>query len=97
MVNHDVIRSMSRPGTPYDNAVMDRWWNDFQPRWIDKHLKNFKKLFRRVSIILTTHIDQKKIMTSLRTNIGMRSLFLALQHKLNFYYFMCQFDRDHCR
>lgn len=24
MVNHDVQRSMSRPGTPYDNAVMER-------------------------------------------------------------------------
>jgi len=37
MVNHDVLRSMSRPGTPYDNAVMERWWNDFKLRWMDKH------------------------------------------------------------
>ncbi|MBJ7633167.1 YitT family protein, partial [Weissella confusa] len=35
-------------------------------------------------------------MTSHRTNIGMRPLFLALQHKFNFYYFICQLDRDRC-
>lgn len=49
MVNHDVQRSMSRPGTPYDNAVMERWWNDFKLRWMDKHptpttLKELRKL-----------------------------------------------------
>ena len=32
-----------------------------------------------------------------RTNAGMRPLFLALQHKFNFYYFMCQLDGTHCR
>lgn len=32
-----VTRSMSRPGTPYDNAPMERWWNDFKLRWMDRH------------------------------------------------------------
>lgn len=33
----DVTRSMSRPGTPYDNAPMERWWNEFKLRWMDRH------------------------------------------------------------
>lgn len=49
MVDHEVLRSMSRPGTPYDNSVMERWWNDFKLRWMDKHpmpttLKELHKL-----------------------------------------------------
>ncbi|MCL5459602.1 IS3 family transposase, partial [Loigolactobacillus coryniformis] len=34
---YDVIRSMSRPGTPYDNAPMERWWNEFKLRWMERH------------------------------------------------------------
>ena len=34
---HHVPRSMSRPGTPYDNAPMERWWNEFKLRWMDRH------------------------------------------------------------
>lgn len=33
----NVKRSMSRPGTPYDNAPMERWWNEFKLRWMDRH------------------------------------------------------------
>ncbi|GEP20401.1 IS3 family transposase [Pediococcus argentinicus] len=34
---YGVIRSMSRPGTPYDNAPIERWWNEFKLRWMDRH------------------------------------------------------------
>nr|WP_211089124.1 IS3 family transposase [Levilactobacillus tujiorum] len=34
---HKVIRSMSRPGTPYDNAPMERWWNEFKGHWMARH------------------------------------------------------------
>lgn len=37
LVRHDVTRSMSRPGTPYDNAPIERWWNEFKLRWMDRH------------------------------------------------------------
>jgi len=37
LAQHQVTRSMSRPGTPYDNAPMERWWNDFKLRWINRH------------------------------------------------------------
>ncbi|WHQ55861.1 integrase core domain-containing protein (plasmid) [Lactiplantibacillus plantarum] len=37
LAQHEVTRSMSRPGTPYDNAPMERWWNEFKLRWIDRH------------------------------------------------------------
>lgn len=35
MDQHQVTRSMSRPGTPYDNAPMERWWNEFKLNWLD--------------------------------------------------------------
>lgn len=34
---HQVIRSMSRPGTPFDNSPMEHWWGEFKSRWIDLH------------------------------------------------------------
>jgi len=37
MTEHQVVRSMSRPGTPYDNAPMERWWNEFKLNWLDSH------------------------------------------------------------
>ena len=37
LAGHDVVRSMSRPGTPYDNAPMERWWNEFKAHWMDRH------------------------------------------------------------
>lgn len=33
----DVVRSMSRPGTPWDNAPIERWWNEFKLRWMESH------------------------------------------------------------
>ncbi|WP_395267230.1 integrase core domain-containing protein [Lactiplantibacillus plantarum] len=39
MAQHEVTRSMSRPGTPYDNAPMERWWNEFKVRWIARHAR----------------------------------------------------------
>lgn len=33
---HHARRSMSRPGTPYDNAVVEKFWNDFKVEWWDK-------------------------------------------------------------
>lgn len=35
MTEHEVIRSIPRPGTPYDNAPMERWWNEFKLNWLD--------------------------------------------------------------
>lgn len=37
MDQFQVRRSMSRPGTSYDNAPMERWWNEFKLRWMDRH------------------------------------------------------------
>ena len=34
--HHNARRSMSRPGTPYDNAIMEKFWNDFKVEWWDK-------------------------------------------------------------
>lgn len=36
MRNHECERSMSRPGTPWDNIMMERYWNDFKVEWYDK-------------------------------------------------------------
>jgi len=49
LARHGVIRSMSRPGTPYDNAPIERWWNEFKTHWMDRHpmpstYKEFKEL-----------------------------------------------------
>jgi transposase InsO family protein len=47
---HHVPRSMSRPGTPYDNAPMERWWNEFKLRWMDRHplAKTYQELVELV-------------------------------------------------
>lgn len=47
---HDVIRSMSRPGTPYDNSPMERWWSEFKLRWMNRHPtpKTYKELVKLV-------------------------------------------------
>jgi len=37
MSEHQVLRSMSRPGTPYDNAPIERWWNEFKLNWMESH------------------------------------------------------------
>lgn len=37
MDQHNVVRSMSRPGTPYDNSPMERWWSEFKLRWMNRH------------------------------------------------------------
>lgn len=37
MNQHNVIRSMSRPGTPYDNSPIERWWSEFKLRWMNRH------------------------------------------------------------
>lgn len=37
MSQHKVTRSMSRPGTPYDNSPMERWWNEFKVNWLASH------------------------------------------------------------
>lgn len=47
---HKVTRSMSRPGTPYDNAPMERWWSEFKLRWMNRHPvpKTYEELVRLV-------------------------------------------------
>lgn len=47
---YNVTRSMSRPGTPYDNAPMERWWNEFKLRWMDRHpmAKTYEELVKLV-------------------------------------------------
>lgn len=37
LARHQVTRSMSRPGTPYDNSPMEHWWGDFKERWMNLH------------------------------------------------------------
>lgn len=46
----DITRSMSRPGTPYDNAPMERWWNEFKLRWMEGHplAKTYEELVKLV-------------------------------------------------
>ncbi|WP_236721878.1 DDE-type integrase/transposase/recombinase [Lactiplantibacillus plantarum] len=46
----EITRSMSRPGTPYDNAPMERWWNEFKLRWMASHpvAKTYEELVRLV-------------------------------------------------
>lgn len=46
----NIKRSMSRPGTPYDNAPMERWWNEFKLRWIERHEtpKTYQELIKLV-------------------------------------------------
>lgn len=41
---------MSRPGTPYDNAPMERWWNEFKLRWMARHprAKTYQELITLV-------------------------------------------------
>lgn len=34
LYQHNAKRSMSRPGTPYDNAMIERYWNEFKVSWI---------------------------------------------------------------
>ncbi|GKS81291.1 hypothetical protein LPAF129_09770 [Ligilactobacillus pabuli] len=29
------IQHGSRPGTPYDNAPMEYWWNEFKSHWME--------------------------------------------------------------
>lgn len=38
MAAHNAQRSMSRPGTPYDNAMVEKLWNDFKLEWWDKQV-----------------------------------------------------------
>lgn len=47
---HRVTRSMSRPGKPYDNAPMERWWNEFKLWWLDR-LPMAKTYFELVRLI----------------------------------------------
>lgn len=37
LAEHGATRSMSRPGTPYDNSPIERWWNEFKAHWMDRH------------------------------------------------------------
>ncbi|MCM0597252.1 DDE-type integrase/transposase/recombinase [Periweissella fabaria] len=37
MFQKNTIRSMSRPGIPYDNSLMERYWNEFKVRWLRTH------------------------------------------------------------
>lgn len=50
MNQHNVIRSMSRPGTPYDNSPMERWWSEFKLRWMNRHPrpKTYEELVKLV-------------------------------------------------
>ena len=33
------VKRFKAVGMPYDNAPMERWWNEFKLRWIDRHAK----------------------------------------------------------
>lgn len=37
MFQKNTKRSMSRPGTPYDNSLMERYWNEFKVSWLRTH------------------------------------------------------------
>ena len=50
MLDHKATRSMSRPGKPYDNAIVERWWNEFKLNWIEYNVKptTYKELVQFV-------------------------------------------------
>jgi Transposase and inactivated derivatives len=33
LTENECVQSMSRPGTPYDNSIMESWWNVFKTDW----------------------------------------------------------------
>lgn len=37
LMEKQIVRSMSRPGTPFDNSPMEHWWSEFKLRWINIH------------------------------------------------------------
>ena len=62
LARHEITRSMSRPGTPYDNAPMERWWNEFKTHWMDRHpmpttYQEFKALVNE-GIHYFNHLDR---------------------------------------
>lgn len=64
MNQHNVVRSMSRPGTPYDNSPMERWWSEFKLRWMDRHPmpKSYEELITLVEsgIYYFNHINRSR-------------------------------------
>lgn len=62
LAGHKVTRSMSRPGTPYDNSPMERWWNEFKTHWMDRHPmpKNYQEFKTLVNegIYYFNHLDR---------------------------------------
>jgi len=62
LAGHEITRSMSRPGTPYDNSPMERWWNEFKTHWMDRHpmpttYQEFKALVNE-GIHYFNHLDR---------------------------------------
>jgi len=62
IAGHEATRSMSRPGTPYDNSPMERWWNEFKTHWMDRHpmpttYQEFKELVNE-GIHYFNHLDR---------------------------------------
>ena len=37
LASQNCIHSMSHPGHPWENSPMERWWNEFKLRWMDRH------------------------------------------------------------
>jgi len=48
---HDSKQSMSNPGTPHDNAVMESWWSLFKTDWFNKTANELKKLPEVLALI----------------------------------------------
>ncbi|MQS89637.1 IS3 family transposase [Lactobacillus salsicarnum] len=65
---YKVTRSMSRPGTPYDNSPMERWWSEFKLRWIDRHPmpKTYSELVKLVEdgIYYFNHVNRSETRNS---------------------------------
>lgn len=75
MTEHEVIRSMSRPGTPYDNAPMERWWNEFKLNWLDGHS------MPKTESELTTLIEQGIHYFNYIDRTTQRSGFTAVEYR----------------
>jgi len=48
---HDSKQSMSNPGTPHDNAVMESWWSLFKTDWFNKEANELTELSEVLALI----------------------------------------------
>lgn len=48
---HDCKQSMSRPGTPHDNSIMESWWSLFKTDWFYREAMELKEISDVMALI----------------------------------------------